>query len=205
MNLNDLTKKEISNMIKHITPIANAKLKSVRDKGLENYNQSFIKKYNILTNQKVNYNIATKRGYFRKGVTSYTKNGKKHEYTKQELIRRYEAMEEFVNNYYASAEYTEQHLQELSEKWGLKDKNNIKSLFDLYREYGYDNYKDSDAVLTSMSKIMSDAEEYGGDAKNYLETILMDIEDEIAVVAENKAITEADYIKSLQENAHILK
>ena len=205
MNLNELTKVELQNMVKNVTALANAKLKPIKKEGLANYNQSFIKKYNILLNQKANYNIATKSGYFRKGVTSYTKNGKKHYYTKDELIKRYEIMNEFVNNPYASVEYTKQHLEELSQKWGIQSQDSIKKMFDLYREYGYDNYKDSDGTLTAMSKLVSDAEMGGMDAGEYLESILMEIEDNISVDSESKTITEEDYIKELQSHAHILK
>lgn len=205
MNLNDLTKVELQNMIKNVTALANAKLKPMKKQGLANYNQSFIKKYNILLNQKANYNIATKSGYFRKGVTSYTKNGKKHYYTKDELIKRYEIMNEFVNNPYASAEYTKQHLEELSQKWGIQSQESIKKMFDLYREYGYDNYKDSDGTLTAMSKIISDAEMDGINAGEYLENILTEIEDDIAIKGESGLITEQEYIKELQSHAHILK
>lgn len=192
-------------MVKNVTALANAKLKPIKKQGLVNYNQSFIKKYNILLNQKANYNIATKSGYFRKGVTSYTKNGKKHYYTKDELIKRYEIMNEFVNNPYASAEYTKQHLEELSQKWGIQSQESIKKMFDLYREYGYDNYKDSDGTLTAMSKIISDAEMDGINAGEYLENILTEIEDDIAIKGENGLITEQEYIKELQSHAHILK
>ena len=197
-DLNSLTRIEIVRRINNLAPIANSKLKAVRSKGLENYNQSFIKKYNILTNNKVNPGIVTKKGYFRKGGIA--------RFRKSELIRRYEIMNEFVNNYYASAEYTEKHLQELQNKWGIQSNEAIKTMFDLYREYGYDNYKDSDAVLTSMSKIVGDAELEGiENPGEYLEQILQDIEDDIATNATERAITDQDYINSLRASAGILK
>lgn len=197
-DLNSLTRVEIVRRINNLAPIANSKLKAVRSKGLENYNQSFIKKYNILTNNKVNPGLVTKKGYFRKGGIA--------RFRKAELIRRYEVMNEFVNNYYASAEYTEKHLQELQNKWGIQSNEAIKNMFDLYREYGYDNYKDSDAVLTSMSKIVGDAELEGiENPGEYLEQILQDIEDDMAVNALERSITDQDYINSLRASARILK
>lgn len=197
-DLNSLTRVEIIRRINNLAPIANSKLKAVRSKGLENYNQSFIKKYNILTNNKVNPGIVTKKGYFRKGGIA--------RFRKSELIRRYEIMNEFVNNYYASAEYTEKHLQELQNKWGIQSNDAIKTMFDLYREYGYDNYKDSDAVLTSMSKIVGDAELEGiENPGEYLEQILQDIEDDMATSAAERTITDQDYINSLRASARILK
>lgn len=197
-DLNSLTKIEIVRRINNLAPIANSKLKAVRSKGLENYNQSFIKKYNILTNNKVNPDLVTKKGYFRKGGIA--------RFRKAELILRYKVMYEFVNNYYASAEYTEKHLQELQNKWGIQSNEAIKEMFDLYREYGYDNYKDSDAVLTSMSKIVGDAELEGiENPGEYLEQILQDIEDDIATSATERAITDQDYINSLRASARILK
>ena len=192
VNLQQMTKKELISHINALQPIANKKLKSVRDKGLEKYNQSFIKKYNILTNNKVNPNLVTKKGLFRKGGIK--------SYTKQQLIRRYEVMNEFVNNYYASAEYTEQHLEDMRNKWNLKSDKAVKQLFDLYREYGYDNFSDSD-VLTSMSKIINDGDREADDGTEYLENVLQDIEDYFA----GQGKTEEDYIKELQSRARILK
>lgn len=192
VNLQQMTKKELISHINALQPLANKKLKSVRDKGLEKYNQSFIKKYNILTNNKVNPNLVTKKGLFRKGGVK--------SYTKQQLIRRYEVMNEFVNNYYASAEYTEQHLEDMRNKWNLKSDKAVKQLFDLYREYGYDNFSDSD-VLTSMSKIINDGDREADDGTEYLEEVLQDIEDYFA----GQGKTEEDYIKELQSRARILK
>lgn len=192
VNLQQMTKKELISHINALQPLANKKLKSVRDKGLEKYNQSFIKKYNILTNNKVNPNLVTKKGLFRKGGIK--------SYTKQQLIRRYEVMNEFVNNYYASAEYTEQHLEDMRNKWNLKSDKAVKQLFDLYREYGYDNFSDSD-VLTSMSKIINDGDREADDGTEYLEEVLQDIEDYFA----GQGKTEEDYIKELQSRARILK
>lgn len=192
VNLQQMTKKELISHINALQPLANKKLKSVRDKGLEKYNQSFIKKYNILTNNKVNPNLVTKKGLFRKGGIK--------SYTKQQLIRRYEVMNEFLNNYYASAEYTEQHLEDMRNKWNLKSDKAVKQLFDLYREYGYDNFSDSD-VLTSMSKIINDGDREADDGTEYLENVLQDIEDYFA----GQGKTEEDYIKELQSRARILK
>lgn len=192
VNLQQMSKKELISHINALQPLANKKLKSVRDKGLEKYNQSFIKKYNILTNNKVNPNLVTKKGLFRKGGIK--------SYTKQQLIRRYEVMNEFVNNYYASAEYTEQHLEDMRTKWNLKSDKAVKQLFDLYREYGYDNFSDSD-VLTSMSKIINDGDREANDGAEYLENVLQDIEDYFA----GQGKTEEDYIKELQSRARILK
>ena len=193
MEIEKMTKAQIIKMINNLTPIANSKLRAVREKGLENYNQSFIKKYNILTNNKVNPNLVTKKGYFRKGGAK--------QFKKAQLIRRYEVMNEFVNNYYASVEYTEKHLAELRDKWNLSDDSLVKNLFDLYREFGYDNFKDSDS-LEYMSKIINDGKREGvDDPTEYLRNVLMSIEDEFA--GEGK--TESDYINSLRSQARILK
>lgn len=193
MDFNLLTKKQIVEMINHIAPIANSKIKSVRSANLENYNQSWIKKYNITINNDVNPNMVTKKGYFRKG--GYSK------FTKEQLIHRYEVMNEFVTNRYASADYTQQHLSELQEKWGLKNDESIKRMFDLYREYGYDNYKDSE-TLVYMSKILSDNEE----DPEILEDILWNLEQSMYDdSAGYGAPTEQDFINELKAAAGILK
>lgn len=193
-----LSRKELERMVKNVTKIANKKLKQIKTAGLIPYNQSFTKKYNLDLDYKENPSIATQRGYFKTGVTKYSK---------KELANRYEVMNEFVNNYYASAEYTRKHVDELKTKWGLKSDESVLSIFDLYREYGYDNYKDSDTILTSMSKILGDAED-DLDVENageYLEELLQSIEDELIPEIKGDAITEDDYIASLREKANILK
>ena len=197
MNFNEMSRSELISSIKNLTKLANTKLQKVRNAGYENYNQSFLKKYNVLTNNKVNPDLVTKRGLFRRGVAKFNKS---------QLIKRAEIMNEFVNNYYASAEYTEQHLSDLREKWGISSNDAIKRMFDLYREYGYDNYSDSDKILTSMSKIISDAElEDIENPGEFLEQILQDIEDDTSYLRQSQAVTEQDYIRNLQSQAGILK
>lgn len=192
----NLTRKELEQRVKNVTKIANQKLKKIKQSGLIPYNQSFSKKYNIYLNNKVNPNIATKKGYFKTGVSKFNK---------EQLARRYEIMNEFIQNKYASAEYTREHIDELKTKWGLKSDQSVLSIFDLYREYGYDNYKDSDAILTSMSKILGDAED-DLDIENpgeYLEELLQDIEDDLQSTQDS--LTEDDYISQLRKKANILK
>ena len=197
MTLGDWSRAELISSIKNLTKIANAKLQKVRKGGYENYNQSFLKKYNVLTNNKVNPDLVTKKGLFRTGVSKFNKD---------QLIKRLAIMNEFVNNPFASAEYTEQHLSELREKWGISSNDAIKKMFDLYREYGYDNYSDSDKILTSMSKIISDAEiEDIENPGEFLEQILQDIEDDTSYLRQTQAVTEQDYINNLQSQAGILK
>jgi cell fate (sporulation/competence/biofilm development) regulator YlbF (YheA/YmcA/DUF963 family) len=192
-DLSKLTKTEIASRIKSLSKIANTKVKKVRAAGYENYNQSWIKKYNLSLNSKESPSISTKKGLFRSGSSHFTK---------EQLINRYEIMNEFVNNYYASAEYTEKHLADLRDKWNIKSDEAIKKMFDLYRDYGYDNYRDSD-VLTSMAKIVNDGDILGefDNAGEYLENVLQDIEDEF--IGEGKTID--DYVKELQSRANILK
>lgn len=192
-----ITKKELQSGISRMAKIANTKIKEVYKRGYQNYNQSFIKKYNILLNNKVNPNIATKAGYFRTGTSKDSI---------QSLAMRYNILEEFINNKYATADYTAEHLNEMSSKWGIKSEEAMKQMFDLYREYGYQNYTDSDKVLTSMAKIVSDAELYEyDDPGQMLEAILQEIDDNMAVDAEGRTITQEDYIKELQSQAGILK
>lgn len=192
----NLTRKELEQRVKNVTKIANQKLKEIKQSGLIPYNQSFSKKYNTYLNNKVNPNIATKKGYFKTGVSKFNK---------EQLARRYEIMNEFIQNKYASAEYTREHIDELKTKWGLKSDQSVLSIFDLYREYGYDNYKDSDAILTSMSKILGDAED-DLDIENpgeYLEELLQDIEGDLQSTQDG--LTEDDYISQLRKKANILK
>lgn len=195
--MKQMTKSELQSAVRSMARIANAKIKEVYARGYQNYNQSFIKKYNILLNKKVNPSLSTYRKFFRVGVSKANM---------EELSKRYAILDEFINNKYATADYTAQHLNEMSAKWGIKSEEAMKQMFDLYREYGYQNYTDSDKVLTSMAKIVSDAELYEyDDPGQMLEAILQEIDDNMAVDAEGRTITQEDYIKELQSQAGILK
>lgn len=200
MDLRNLTKAQIVNKINSIVPIANSKLKKIYSKNLQNYNQSFIKKYNMLTNNTVNPDLVTKKGYFRKGGIK--------QFRKSQLIRRYETIKEFIENDYASAEYTERHLASMRERLGLNDDEVIKKIFDLYREYGYENYGDSE-VITYMANIVDKYSDFEGgsmEALESLESILQSIEDDMNTnIMLNQEVTVNDYIKALKENTTILE
>lgn len=181
-----MTIRELDSSIKKMAKIANKKLKDLRAKGYQNYNQSMIKKYNLLTDSSVNPDIVTKRNLFRTGTSHFNK---------AQLEKRLSILQEFVNNKYASAEWTEQHLQSLRDRWGISSDADIKTMFDLYREYGYDNFKDSNSILTSMSNIIEDYD------PEILENVLQGIADDL----DNQGRTEEDYVKELQYNAGFLK
>lgn len=181
-----MTVKELSSSIKKMAKIANQKLKDIRAKGYENYNTSMIKKWNLLTDNQENPDLVTKKNYFRTGVSHFTK---------AQLERRYDTLKEFINNKYVSAEWTEQHLKELRDRWNVSSDEDIKTMFDLYREWGYDNYKDSNSILTAMSSIIEDYDE------EILHNVLMGIADDL----DNQGHSEEDYIRELQYNAQFLK
>lgn len=187
-----LTKTQITKMIRNTAPIANAKLKEMRSKGYDKFNYSMIRKYNTMTNYAANPKTVTKKDLFRTGTSHFTK---------EQLIKRYELMTEFINNDYASVAYTERHLAEMRDKWSLSD-DEIKDMFELYREYGYDNFTDSDGVLTSFSKLMNDASTKNPalDPRDYLKTTLESISNDL----DNKGMTEDDYISALRKSAKIL-
>lgn len=181
-----MTVKELSSSIKNMAKIANKKLKDLRAKGYENYNQSMIKKFNLLTDNSENPDLVTKRNLFRTGTSHFTK---------EQLERRLDVLTEFVNNKYASAEWTEKHLKSLRDKWGVSEDEKIKQLFDLYREYGYDNYKDSNSILTAMSEIIED----------YDHEMLNNILDTISLSLDNQGKNEDDYVSQLQNGATFLR
>lgn len=181
-----MTIKELSSSIKKMSKIANQKLKDIRAKGYENYNLSMIKKYNLLTDSSQNPDLVTKKNLFRSGTSHFKK---------ADLERRYEVLKEFINNKFASAEWTEQHLKELRDKWKITSDEDVKTMFDLYREWGYDNYKDSNSILTAMSSII----------ENYDEETLHSVLEGIADDLDNQGNSEEDYVRELQYNAGFLK
>lgn len=192
MDFSKLTKTEIAKMVRKAAPIANAKLKSIREQGYEKYNYSMVRKYNTLTTYSEYPNLVTKKNLFRSGSSHFTK---------EQLIKRYELMTEFINNDYATVAYTQRHLTEMRDKWSLDD-DEIKTMFDLYREYGYDNFTDSDGVLASFSKIMNDSKNQDEEMEGgeYLQNVLNSIADEL----DNMGKSEEDYIAELRRNANIL-
>lgn len=180
-----MTVRELSSAVKKMAKIANKKLKDLRAKGYENYNQAMIKKYNLLTNSNLNPDLVTKKNLFRTGTSHFNK---------KQLERRLDVLQEFVNNKYASAEWTEEHLKSLRDRWNITSDDDVKKMFDAYREYGYDNYKDSNSILNAMSTIIEDYDE------EILHNVLQGIADDL----DNQGHTEDDYIKELQYNAGFL-
>lgn len=190
-DISKFTKKQIADMTKTTSKIANAKLKEMRNAGYDQYNYSMVRKYNALTTYSSStMNNVTKKGLFRSG--GYSK------FTKEQLIHRYEIMTEFINNPYATVEYSKRHLEEMRDKWSLDDEE-IKDMFSLYREYGYDNYADSEAVLQSFSKIMGDSPSER-DPSDHLRNVLHSISNEL----DNKGKAEKDYVDMLKKEAKFL-
>lgn len=194
-DISKFTKKQIVEMSKNLTKIANAKLKEMRNLGYDKYNYSMIRKYNALTTYSTSTkNNITKKGYFRSG--GYSK------FTKAQLVHRYEIMNEFINNPFATVAYTQRHLEELRDRWSLTD-DEIKDMFSAYREYGYDNFTDSDGILRSFSKIMTDAPADENGNRNPIDH-LRKVLDTISRDLDNRGKTELDYVNKVKEQAKFL-
>ena len=188
IDFSKLTKTQIAQMNNRLAVLANAKLKEMRDLGYDKLNYSMVRKYNTLTSYEGNSSMITKKGYFRKGGASKVR--------KENLIKRYNLMNDFINNDYATVAYTQRHLEELRNKWSLTD-DEVKDMFEAYREFGYNNYSDSEGVLQSFSKIMNDTPINANDQISSDDHL-------ISNKLDNKGKTEADYVRELQNRAHII-
>ena len=116
-------------------------------------------------------------------------------------LKKFLSRNDFINNDFASVAYTQRHLQKMREKYSLTD-DEIKTMFEAYREYGYNNYSDSEGTLQAFSKIMNDSSTLDEpmDSGDYLRQVLEDIADDL----DNQGRTEEDYIRELKSSANIL-
>lgn len=193
IDFSKFTKAQIAQMNNRLSVIANAKLKEMRDLGYDKLNYSMVRKYNTLTSYEGNRTMITKKGYFRKGGASKLK--------KEQLIKRYNLMNDFINNDFATVAYTQRHLEELRDKWSLTD-DEVKDMFEAYREFGYSNYTDSEGVLQSFSKIMSDTPtgENAPTSEEHLRNVLLEISNKL----DNHGKSQDDYVLELKNRAHII-
>lgn len=136
---------------------SNAILKDVEKKGLRNYGASYARKWNPMLFGDTIPNLGTAKGRFSTKLSN-----------KENLIERMQAMDEFINNPNVYAGKIQKDLDELSKRIGLRDTGMLLKIFDIYRDYGFESYKDdSDRLLIAFSEVANT----GGDVDRFAQLL----------------------------------
>lgn len=123
---------------------ANARIREVEKADLRNYVPTYTRKYNTMLEGNTIPNIGTKGG--RKFNTKFG--------SYENTIERIQAIERFLQNPFTTVEKSEKYLENLMEQWNLYDKDLLKKMYDVYRDLGYDDFKnDSDVILQTFSEM----------------------------------------------------
>ena len=136
-----------------MTKQANAILDEVTKKGLRKYGTAYIRKYNTMlaTNDIKNLGSATGRFSTRLG-------------TKENLIKRMRILDQFIDNPAVYAEKIDADIRALADRLGFKSTTLVTELFDIWREYGFEDYKDdSDRLLIAFAEVSNK----GGDMDRF--------------------------------------
>lgn len=134
---------ELNRYMKALAKEANKRIKEVEKANLRNYNPTYTRKYNSMLYGNTIKNIGTKSGRFS------TRSG-----TASNLIERITAMEQFLQNPFTTVEKSQKYLDELKERVDIQDDDMLKTMFDVYRDLGYDDFKDdSDKIIQIFSEM----------------------------------------------------
>ena len=134
---------ELNRYMKELAKAANARIKEVEKANLRNYSPTYTRKYNAILYGNTIKNIGTKSGRFS------TRTG-----TASNLIERITAMEQFLQNPFTTVEKSQKYLGELKERVNIYDDDMLKTMFDVYRDLGYDDFKDdSDKIIQIFSEM----------------------------------------------------
>lgn len=134
---------ELNRYMKALAKEANKRIKEVEKANLRNYNPTYTRKYNSMLYGNTIKNIGTKSGKFS------TRSGKA-----SNLIERITAMEQFLQNPFTTVEKSQKYLDELKERVDIQDDDMLKTMFDVYRDLGYDDFKDdSDKIIQIFSEM----------------------------------------------------
>lgn len=134
---------ELNRYMKALAKEANKRIKEVEKANLRNYNPTYTRKYNSMLYGNTIKNIGTKSGKFS------TRSG-----NASNLIERITAMEQFLQNPFTTVEKSQKYLDELKERVDIQDDDMIKTMFDVYRDLGFDDFKDdSDKIIQIFSEM----------------------------------------------------
>ena len=141
-DLQRMSYRDLQDMYRDLARRANWRIEQIGD--LRKVSNVFARKYDPMLYGNTIPNIGTKRGMF-----ALAKRG-----NKANLINRIKAVEGFLDNEFTDVKAVNRYVDELLARTELQDKDNLVKLFELYREMGFDDYKDdSDTIIQVMSEM----------------------------------------------------
>lgn len=144
-SLNKHNVKELHNYMRDLAKQANARIKAVNKRGLRELSPTYVRKYDPMLYGNTIANLATTKGMFSSAKS-----------TKANMITRIQTLENFIRNPYTSVERTEAYVNNLLHQTGLESEEDLKTMFEVYRDFGYDDYKDdSDKIIEIFSEMMN--------------------------------------------------
>ena len=140
--LKKMSYKELQSMYRDLARRANYRIEQVGEN--RKYSNVYARKYDPILLGNTIANIGTKKGMF-----ALAKRG-----TKENLMTRIQTVERFLDNVYTDAEHVNKYIDELMDRTKLRNKGDLEKLFDLYREMGFDDYKDdSEKIIQIMAEM----------------------------------------------------
>lgn len=144
-SLNKHNVKELHSYMRDLAKQANSRIKAVNKRGLRELSPTYVRKYDPMLYGNTIPNLATTKGMFSSAKS-----------TKANMINRIQTLENFIRNPYTSVERTEAYVNNLLHQTGLESEEDLKTMFEVYRDFGYDDYKDdSDKIIEIFSEMMN--------------------------------------------------
>lgn len=144
-SLSKHTNMELHSYMRRLANEANKRIKAVNKRGIRELSPTYVRKYDPMLYGNTIANLATTKGMFSSAKS-----------TKANMINRIQTLENFIRNPYTSVERTEAYVNNLLHQTGLESEEDLKTMFEVYRDFGYDDYKDdSDKIIEIFSEMMN--------------------------------------------------
>lgn len=122
---------------------ANRKVKQMNKSGLRPFNMQFVKKWDLYLADR---SYATQHGYWKESATNMNM---------KQLKEMIAILTQFNVNQYNTLDYTEMYVNELKDRTGVKETKHLKTMFKVFREYGFAGEWDSDTTLSNLGDWIS--------------------------------------------------
>lgn len=133
------------------------KLKEMNKSGMRGFNMQYVRKWDsVLSNPE----YANKRGVWRSDVNRMNM---------KQLNKMIAKLTEFNTNQYNTVSYTERYVNDLKERTGIVKDEHLKSMYKVFREYGFAGEYDSGDVLLDISEWYGTMGESGEDLADWLD------------------------------------
>lgn len=144
-SLSKHTNMELHSYMRRLANEANKRIKAINKRGLRELSPTYVRKYDPMLYGNTITNLATTKGMF-----STAKSAKAN------MVMRIQTLENFLRNPYTTVERTEAYVNNLLQQTGLNSEEDLKTMFEVYRDYGYDDYKDdSDKIIEIFSEMLN--------------------------------------------------